>query len=143
MSRLLVLLAVLFAACLLGSAPARAEAAPAEAPERKTTHAQSFISLEPIYSSVMEGGRPRGLLMVEFGLDVPDAAMRAQIVHSLPLLRDAYVRGLLVYAATAVRLWRQPSVDDISTRMQAITDQLVGRKGAKVLMAQTAIRITQ
>jgi flagellar basal body-associated protein FliL len=141
MSRILVLLAVLFAVSLFGGGAARAEAAPDMA-EHKTTHATSFISLEPIYSSVLEGTRPRGLLMVEFGLDVPDAHLREQVARSLPLLRDAYVRGMLLYAATAVRLWRQPSVDDIATRMQAITDSLVGRKGAKVLMAQTAIRIT-
>ena len=48
--------------------------------------------------------------------------------------------SLMAYGATAVRAWRQPSVDDIADRMQAITDRLMGGPGAKVLMAQTAIR---
>jgi hypothetical protein len=63
--------------------------------------------------------------------------------QSLPTLRDAYVRSLLTYAATSVRAWRQPSVEDIGTRMQAITDRVMGQTGARVLMAQTAIRLTR
>jgi hypothetical protein len=60
----------------------------------------------------------------------------------LPVLRDAYVRGLLAYASTTVRISRQPSVDEIANRMQAITDKVMGKAGARVLMAQTAIRVT-
>jgi hypothetical protein len=75
------------------------------------------------------------------GLDVPDTAMRARVAHALPALRDAYVRTLIAYGATAVRAWRQPDVDDIATRMQTVTDRLMGGPGAKVLMAQTAIRV--
>jgi hypothetical protein len=81
--------------------------------------------------------------MVELGLDVPDSGMRARVTHALPALRDAYVRSLIAYGATAVRAWRQPNVDDIAERMQMITDRLMGGAGAKVLMAQTAIRVTR
>lgn len=81
-------------------------------------------------------------MLVELGLNVPDAKFRARVAQALPLLRDAYVRSLMVYAATAVRTWRQPSVADIAARLQAITDRLMGRSGARVLMAQTAIRLT-
>jgi hypothetical protein len=34
-------------------------------------------------------------------------------------------------------------VDDIAERMQSITDRMMGGPGAKVLMAQTAIRVTR
>jgi len=97
--------------------------------------------VEPIYASILDGVRPRGLLLVEMGLDVPDGGLRERVNRALPLLRDAYVRSLLVYAATAVRPGRQPSVEDIANRLQAITDQVMGAPGAQVLMAQTAIRI--
>jgi hypothetical protein len=81
--------------------------------------------------------------MVELGLDVPDEPLRARVTHALPALRDAYVRSLIAYGATAVRPYRQPSVEDIAERMQAITDRLMGQQGAKVLMAQTAMRVTR
>jgi len=99
--------------------------------------------IEPIYASILDGTRPRGLQLVEFGLDVPDAGLRERVNQALPALRDAYVRGLLTYAATAVRPWRQPNVEDLANRIQAITDRSLGKKGAKVLMAQTAIRLTR
>jgi flagellar basal body-associated protein FliL len=115
----------------------------ADAPAvHKTTQSESYIAVDPIYSTILDGGRPRGLLLVEFGLDVPDETLRDRATGALPVLRDAYVRSLASYAAIAVRPWRQPSVEDIANRIQIITDHLLGQKGARVLMAQTAIRIT-
>jgi len=128
---------------LLGFAgAATASEAPAPA-QRKTTQSESYVIIDPMYATIIEGNRPRGLLMVELGLDVPDVALRERVNHALPALRDAYVRSLIAYGATAVRPWRQPSVDDIAERMQAVTDKLVGGPGAKVLMAQTAMRVTR
>jgi flagellar basal body-associated protein FliL len=135
------------AAALLWLAAASPGASAAEAnnqtAQHKTTQSESYIGIEPIYATILDGTRPRGLLMVEIGLDVPDAELRARINQSLPALRDAYVRNLLTYAATAVRPTRQPNVEDIANRLQTITDRTIGREGAKVLMAQTAIRITR
>ena len=121
---------------------ANASEAPAPA-QRKTTQSESYVVIDPMYATIIEGNKPRGLLMVELGLDIPDAALRERVNHALPALRDAYVRSLIAYGATAVRAWRQPSVDDIAERMQAVTDRLVGGPGAKVLMAQTAMRVTR
>jgi len=127
----------------LCSGPSSAWAADNNAPaQRKTTQSESYIMIEPMYASILEGIKPRGLLLVELGLDVPDAKLRDRVTQNLPALRDAYVRSLLTYAATAVRPWRQPNVEDIANRMQTITNRVVGREGAKVLMAQTAVRLT-
>jgi hypothetical protein len=131
--------AAALALCALGLSSAQASEAPAQ---RKTTQSESFVAIDPMYATILEGSKPRGLLMIELGLDVPDGALRARVSHALPTLRDAYVRSLMTYGATAVRAWRQPSVNDIADRMQAITDRLMG-PGAKVLMAQTAIRVTR
>jgi hypothetical protein len=135
--------AAILALTVFGSAEtALASEAPAPA-QRKTTQSESYVVIDPMYATIIEGNKPRGLLMVELGLDVPDAALRERVNHALPALRDAYVRNLIAYGATAVRAWRQPSVDDIAGRMQAVTDRLVGGPGAKVLMAQTAMRVTR
>jgi hypothetical protein len=135
-ARLLAVLAVL----CIAAGSARAEDAPAA---KKTTQSESYVVVEPLYATILDNARPRGLLLVEMGLDVPDATFRSRVSQSLPVLRDAYMRSLLLYAATAVRPWRQPSVEDIAGRLQAVTDQVMGKKGARVLMAQTAIRITR
>jgi flagellar basal body-associated protein FliL len=137
------LVAVTFALSM-GEARA-AETPPAQGggAQHKSTSSESYVIIDPIYSTILDGGKPRGLLMVELGLDVPDAKFRADVNKALPVLRDAYVRGLVIYASTAVRPYRQPSVEDIATRLQTITDKVMGKKGAQVLMAQTAIRITR
>ena len=134
--------ATLALALLTFTGAALASEAPAPA-QRKTTQSESYVVVDPMYATIIEGNKPRGLLLVELGLDVPDAALRERVNHALPALRDAYVRSLIAYGATAVRAWRQPNVDDIAERMQAVTDRVVGGPGAKVLMAQTAMRVTR
>jgi len=136
------LVAALMVAATGPSAPAGAAEAAGPA-QHKTTQSESYIMMEPMYASILDGARSRGLLLVEIGLDVPDAKLRERVNQALPALRDAYVRNLLTYAATTVRPWRQPNVEDIANRMQSITDRMVGREGARVLMAQTAIRLAR
>jgi flagellar basal body-associated protein FliL len=129
--------------CLSSGRAASAAEGNNQPAQHKTTQSESYITLEPIYATILDGTRPRGLLMVEIGLDVPDSKLRERVNQNLLALRDAYVRNLLTYAATAVRPTRQPNVEDIANRLQTITNRAIGREGAKVLMAQTAIRITR
>lgn len=124
------------------------EASAAEEPQgegaaRKSTSSETYVAIDPIYSTILDGAKPRGLLMVELGLDVPDAKLRNNVNLALPVLRDAYVRDLVAYASTAVRPYRQPNIEDIANRLQKITDKVMGKPGVKVLMAQTAIRVTR
>jgi flagellar basal body-associated protein FliL len=112
-------------------------------PEHKVTQSESYIMLEPMYATVMDAGKPSGLLMVAIGLDIPDAWLRGQADHAMPLLRDDYVRSLMNYAAASVRPWRQPDVTEIAARLQRVTDRALHKTGAKVLLAQVAIRITR
>jgi len=108
----------------------------------KITQSESYVMIDPFYASVMDGSRPQGLLMVGFGLDVPDAALRDRIDREMPRLRDAYVRCLMAFAAINVRSWRQPDVVDMAARLQGVTDRYFAKKGAaKVLLAQVMIRL--
>ena len=132
-----------FAAILGVAMPHSGQASSSEGATRKTTQSESYVVFEPFYATILDNVRPRGLLLVELGLDVPDTKLREHVIHALPVLRDAYTRSLLVYSSTAVRPWRQPSVEDIAERLQAVTDQVMGQAGARVLLAQTAIRLTR
>lgn len=136
---------VLFLAAALGMGlSARAEDAPKaqKAPEHKTTQSKSYIEIDPIYTTIVADNRPAGMLMVGAGLDVPDDKLRDEVTRSLPVLRDAYVRNLMTFTANVVRTDAQPDVGMIADRLQAVTDRALGRKGAKVLLAQVAIRVT-
>ena len=111
-------------------------------PEHKTSQAKSYLSLEPIYTTIVGDSRAQGMLMVGIGLDVPDTGLREVVDRSMPVLRDAYVRNLMAFTATAVRTDAQPDVALIADRLQKITDRALGKKGAKVLLAQVAIRVS-
>ena len=111
--------------------------------KRKVTQSESYIQIDPMYASILVGDKPTGMLLIEISMDVPDPQLRQRVNEYMPLLRDAFVRSLSVYAANAVRTWRQPDIDDIATRMQKITDYILRKPGAKILMAQAAIRVNQ
>jgi flagellar basal body-associated protein FliL len=113
-----------------------------KAPEHKVTQSESYVILDPIYTTIVADNHPAGMLMIGMGLDVPNAAMREEVNRSLPVLRDAYVRNLLVYTVAAVRTDAQPDVGIIAARLQAVTDRALKKKGATVLLSQVALRAT-
>ena len=133
-----------FAALLGAGTLARAEDAPKaqKAPEHKTTQSKSYIMVDPIYSTIVADNRPAGMLMVGVGLDIPDDALHAEVSRSMPVLRDAYIRNLMAFTANVVRTDAQPDVGVIADRLQGVTDRALKKKGAKVLLAQIAIRVT-
>lgn len=113
------------------------------APKHKETQSESFIMIEPMYLTVVDAGRPQGMLMVAIGLDIQDPALRAQADHGMPILRDAYVRSLMSFTAAVVRPYQQPDVGMIADRLQRVTDKELRRKGARVLLAQVALQAKQ
>lgn len=132
---------ILFLAAALFATEALAEDTPA--PKHKVTQSESYVAFEPVYATIVDAGRPCGMLMVHFGLDIPNEALREEATRSQPVLRDAYVRNLLSFTAAAVRPWRQPDVEVISGRLQELTDRALKKKGAHVLLAQVAMRISR
>lgn len=112
-----------------------------KAPEHKITQSKSYLSLDPIYTTIVDDNHAQGMLMVGVGLDVPDTSLRAVADRSLPVLRDAYVRNLMAFTASSVRTTAQPDVAEIAARLQGVTDRALGRKGAKILLAQVALRV--
>jgi len=141
---LVLLLATALTLSLGLGLPARAQDAPKaqKAPEHKTTQSKSYIEIEPIYTTIVADNHAAGMLMIGAGLDVPDDKLREDVNRSLPVLRDAYIRNLMTFTANIVRTDAQPDVGMIADRLQAVTDRALGKKGAKVLLAQVAIRVT-
>ena len=60
------------------------------------------------------------------------------------LLVALYVRVTIrmTFPAKVVRTVEQPEVGLIADRLQAVTDRALKRKGARILLAQVAIRVT-
>jgi hypothetical protein len=109
--------------------------------KHKMTQSESYLMLEPMYATIMDGDRPAGMLLVAVGLDIPDPRLRAEAERALPVLRDDYVRSVMSFAWTSVRLTEQPDVVAIADRLQRVTDRALHRPGAKVLLAEVASRV--
>jgi flagellar basal body-associated protein FliL len=146
------LLAAMLRAPLLALALAALAGMPAHAneggdkakkPEHKTTQSKSYIMVDPIYTTIVADNQAKGMLMVGAGLDIPDDKLREMANRSMPVLRDAYIRNLMAFTANVVRTDAQPDVGMIADRLQAVTDRALKKKGAKVLLAQVAIRVTK
>jgi flagellar basal body-associated protein FliL len=132
-------------AVLLAALPARAaddDDKSKKKPEHKVTQSESYLEVDPIYTTIVSDNHPGGMLMVGIGLDVPDAALRDEVTRSMPVLRDAYVRNLMAFTSSLVRTDAQPDVAMIADRLQDVTDRALKKKGAKVLLAQIALRVT-
>jgi hypothetical protein len=138
----LVLAALLLAAPAWGDDAAK-DPADAKKPEHKITQSESYLSVEPFYTTIVTDNHAGGMLMVGIGLDVPNVALRDEVTRSMPVLRDAYLRNLMAFTASAVRTDAQPDVATIADRLQAITDRALKKKGARVLLAQVALRVTR
>ena len=139
-----LVVAALIAGLAGASIPVRAEDAPKaqKAPEHKTTQSKSYVQIDPIYTTIVSDNRSAGMLMVGAGLDVPNDALRDEVTRSMPVLRDAYIRNLMTFTANVVRTDSQPDVNLIADRLQAVTDRALKKTGAKILLAQVAIRVT-
>jgi len=111
-----------------------------KAPEHKVTQSVSWVEVQDFYATIVGDGRASGMLMVRVGLDIPDAGMRDNVERSMPVLRDAWLRSLMAYTSTHVRLDTQPDVVAIADRLQAVTDRALKKKGARILLRQVALR---
>jgi flagellar basal body-associated protein FliL len=112
----------------------------AKAPEHKLTQSESWVELDDFYTTIVGDNRPAGMLMVRLGLDIPEPGLRENAEHAMPVLRDAYLRSLMAYTATSVRLDSQPDITLIADRLQTITDRALKKKGARILLRQVALR---
>jgi hypothetical protein len=75
----------------------------------------------------------RGVLSVECGLDVPDAALRTRAEQSIPRLRAAFVETIQSYAK-GLPTGSAPNADYLARTLQRQADAILGRPGARVLL---------
>ena len=124
----------LFAAALAVSALAVDEAAAsAGSKERKKGGGASFLQIPTLTASLPRPDGRRGVLTVECGVDAPDQGLRTRAEQLQPRLRDAFNTALMRFAA-GMRPGFAPDADALSRELQAVTDKVLGRKGARLLL---------
>jgi hypothetical protein len=120
------ILALSAAVILLAPALARADGA-------DKSQKGEFIEVPDLAATVMRPDGGHGVLTVEAGVDAPDPRVHAYVLLAMPRLQDAYAQILQAYGG-ALRPGTAPDADYLARRLQAATDQVVGRPGARLLL---------
>lgn len=77
-------------------------------------------------------------MTVEVGVDTPDAALRARVAQSAPRLRAAY-SAVVQQAAAALLPGSPPDVERLVAQLQAATNTVMGRAGARLLIGTVMV----
>jgi len=123
---------------LIAALSAVATVAAAGGTEKKKGGGETFIQLPTLTATVQRADLGRGVMTVELGVDVPDPTLRRRAQASIPLLRDAYLREMLIYAPS-IAPGSPPNPDQIANRLQQATDRTLGKPGARVLLGSILI----
>ena len=122
----------LFLAAALAALPALAHAAGGGEDPKKRAGGSTYLVVQTLVGTTSKGGR-RGVLTVECGLDVQDAALRERTKQSMPRLRSAFASTVQTYAA-GLPPGAPPNADFLARTLQKDTDAVLGRPGAKLLV---------
>ena len=129
---------LLLALAALAAALPRATRAGENGDAKKKTGGDSYIPINTLTAYTAKPGGRRGVMTVDCGLDIPDAALRDQAELLLPRLRAAYVQTVQIYAG-GLPSGTPPNPDYIARNLQRVTDQVLGRPGARVLMGAVLV----
>jgi hypothetical protein len=128
--RRLLLIATLAAAPLATLAPWRARANSAE---KKKSGGGAYVQIDTLLGTMVRANGSRGVLSVDFGLFIPDSALRTLAEQSVPRLRAACLQVIQPYAA-GLPSGALPNAEYIAQILQRTTDTVLGRPGARVLL---------
>ncbi len=106
--------------------------------DKKKTGGESYIPVETLTAYTLKPGARRGVMTVDCGLDIPDAALRDRAQLMLPRLRAAYVQTVQIYAG-GLPADLPPNPDFLARNLQRATDDLLGRKGARLLIGAVVV----
>lgn len=120
-------------AAAAGGASASAQQAPATRQDRLTS-AQSYLPMPTFSAGVIQRHTARGTVVVDMGLDIPDADLRRRAQLNAPRLRDALRTALATYASTYYRDRTAPEPDVLTRLMQQAVDRTLNAQGARVLL---------
>ena len=124
--------ALLAALAAVAAAPARA------AEERKKGGGESYLQFPAVTAPLPRPGGASGVLTAEAGVDTPDPVLRARVALLQPRLQDAYNTVLAGFAAS-LPPGALPDVEALVARLQAATDRVVGRPGARFLIGTVLV----
>jgi len=124
---------LLIAAPLVALLAALPGAAVANGGGEKKSGGGTYLPVDTLLGTTIRANGSRGVLSVDYGLDVPDATLRTYAEQSIPRLRAAYLQTVQSYAAS-LSASTLPNAEYIAQSLQRQTDSVLGKPGAKLLL---------
>jgi flagellar basal body-associated protein FliL len=113
--------------------------APASRQERLTS-AETYMPMPTLSAGVLQRNTNQGTMVVDMGLDIPDADLRRRARLNAPRLRDALRTALATYSSTYYRVRTAPDPTELTRQMQAAVNRVLGAQGARVLLANIIVQ---
>lgn len=98
----------------------------------------TYVRFPTVTANVTRNDGRRGVMTVETGVDVADAALRTRAERSAPRLRAAY-NTVVQRSAQALLPGYPPNIDRLAQELQAATDATLGRTGARLLLGTVMV----
>jgi hypothetical protein len=92
---------------------------------------------------VIQRNDNQGTIVVDMGLDIPDADLRRRAQLNAPRLRDALRTALANYSSTYYRVRTAPDPTELTRQMQVAVNRVLGARGARVLLANIIYQVRQ
>jgi hypothetical protein len=128
---------VVLLALALAAGPAIAQPSGEQAPasrQERLTSADSWMAMPTLSAGVIQRFSSAGTLVVDMGIDIPDAALRSRAQLNQPRLRDALRTALSTYATVYYRDRTAPDPTTMTRLFQQAVDRTLGAAGARVLL---------
>lgn len=103
--------------------------------QERLTSAETYMPMPAFQAGVLQRNINQGTIVVDMGLDIPDAALRRRAQLNAPRLRDALRTALANYSSVYYRVRTAPNPTELTRQMQAAVDRVLGAPGARVLLA--------
>lgn len=119
-------------------APLALAASPALASGGGGGSAGGYVRYPTVTATTMRADGRRGVMTVETGVDVPDAALKLRAEQSQPRMRAVF-NILVQREANTLLPGAVPNIERLAAQLQSATNIILGRRGAKLLLGTVMI----
>ena len=100
--------------------------------------AGGYVRYPTVTATTMRADGRRGVMTVETGVDVPDAALKLRAEQSQPRMRAVF-NILVQREANTLLPGAVPNIERLAAQLQSATNIILGRRGAKLLLGTVMI----
>ena len=120
---------------------AKKPATPEQVVALRITSSPDFVPFFSLAATVPKTKLVAGVVSADIGLDIADAALRAEVQKNSPRFRAALRDALAQYLFAYYRPGRPPDLTLLTKMMQSSVDAAAGKPGAKLYLVSVLVQL--